>query len=301
MTFTFFLPILTFPDASPKGGLIPAFAFVRELGGRIDVLLHEVDVPPLGNPLANVLVNADRLAAAAESKSRAAVDDYCNYIRALDERYDVRVRIKRIRTRYETAAGRMAEAARPFDFTLVSPDSDSPEQAAMVEAVLFGSGGPVLLFPPHPDAPDLKGLAEIRPAGETLVIPDAEKTLKDRTMAIAWDGSRPAARAVHDSLPLLLRARGATIITVEGDKDIPADAVDGLRQYLSAHGVHSKHLGLGVRNIGVGEQLQQAALNEDAALLVMGAYGHSRLRELVLGGATRVVVRKPLLPVLLSH
>jgi nucleotide-binding universal stress UspA family protein len=301
MTFTFFLPILTYPDASPKGGLAQAFAFVRSLDGQISVMLHEVDIPPLGNPLANVLVNADELAAAAETKSRDTANNFCSYFRALNERYDVHVEMKRIKTRYETVPDRMAEAARHFDFALISPDGGSPEQMSMVEAVLFGSGGPVLLFPPKLQSSELRGLAEIRPGETALVIPDAARTLKDQTIAIAWDGSRPAARAVRDSLPLLLLAKEITIITIEGDKDIPPDTVTGLHQYLSAHDVRSKHLGLGVRQVGVGEQLQQAALNEDAALLVMGAYGHSRLRELVLGGATRVVVRKPLLPVLLSH
>jgi nucleotide-binding universal stress UspA family protein len=167
--------------------------------------------------------------------------------------------------------------------------------------VLFGSGGPVLLFPPQPRSTDLKEVAEIRPRETTPIVPDTLKALKDRTIAIAWDGSRPAARAVHDSLPLLLLAKDVTIVTIEGDKDMPSDTVSGLHQHLSTHGLRSRHLGLGVRNVGVGEQLQQAALNEDAALLVMGAYGHSRLRELVLGGATRAVVRNPLLPVLMSH
>lgn len=299
MTFMFFMPVLTFPDASPKGGLENAFEFVRSVDGRIEALIHEVDVPPLSNPFANVLIDTDELVRAAEASSHAAAIDFGRHLGSLADRYGLDVHVERTRSRSEAVAEVMAERARTFDFTILSTEWENPQQASLLETVLFGSGGPTLLFP-----------AERRMAtpyisenmiSAAIAVPEAPKPLREKIVMIAWDGSRAAARAVHDSLPILKAVKHVTVATVDDDKDIPARSIKDLTKYLSGHGLHSKHLKLSRRAIGIGDQLQQAAINDGAALLVMGAYGRSRLREVILGGATRAVLARPLLPVLLSH
>jgi nucleotide-binding universal stress UspA family protein len=137
-----------------------------------------------------------------------------------------------------------------------------------------------------------------------LVVPYAGRfaTLGKRVL-VAWNASREAARAVTDALPLLERAQHVEIVafdphTTDGDHGEEPGADIAL--FLARHGVKAtaaqQHA-----SIDVGEQILSRAADADADLIVMGAYGHSRARELVLGGATRTIFASMTVPVLLSH
>jgi nucleotide-binding universal stress UspA family protein len=122
---------------------------------------------------------------------------------------------------------------------------------------------------------------------------------------VAWDGSREATRAVHDALPFMLHAKKTTVVTVNGAKDGPADGCPSgaeIAAVLARHGVRvdvvNAHAAAGAL---VGDALLDHASNLDADLIVMGAYGHARWEELVMGGATREILRSMKVPVLLSH
>lgn len=123
-------------------------------------------------------------------------------------------------------------------------------------------------------------------------------------IAIAWNGSSEAIRAVHAALPLLRRARRVMIL--HGQQRPPASmaawrpAFD-LSEYLANHGMHSENILLPDTNDGVGALLLDHALQAKANLLVMGAYGHTRFSEWVLGGATRAVLEGISLPVFMRH
>jgi nucleotide-binding universal stress UspA family protein len=120
-------------------------------------------------------------------------------------------------------------------------------------------------------------------------------------VAVAWDGGRAGARAVRDALPLLRRAKQVRIITVGDDKPIASAGVAALQTFLTGHGIVFVHDDVELAGRSIGEALQAEAIRGDAGLLVMGAYGHNRVREFVLGGATRTVLGTLRLPTLMSH
>lgn len=138
-----------------------------------------------------------------------------------------------------------------------------------------------------------------------LVVPHAGRfpTLGERVL-VAWNGSREATRAVHDALPILRRSRLTHVMAVNptggmaGHGDIPGADIC---LHLSRHGVNAVCEHVKSEDLNVGQMLLSRAADEGADLIVMGAYGRSRLSELVLGGATRHLLRHMTVPVLMSH
>jgi nucleotide-binding universal stress UspA family protein len=114
---------------------------------------------------------------------------------------------------------------------------------------------------------------------------------------VAWNATRQAARAVHDAMPFLEAAAKVTALTINADEDPAAD----LARHLARHGVKAEASTLKSDDVEVGALLLSRAADLSADLLVMGAYGHSRLREVVLGGATREIFRSMTVPVLMAH
>jgi nucleotide-binding universal stress UspA family protein len=121
---------------------------------------------------------------------------------------------------------------------------------------------------------------------------------------VGWDASREATRAVNDAMPLLAAAEAVTVIAVDpaagpaGHGEVPGADI---ALHLARHGVTATIESTVSAGIGIGNALLSRASDLEADLLVMGAYGHSRIRELLLGGATRTIIESMTLPVLLSH
>jgi nucleotide-binding universal stress UspA family protein len=132
-----------------------------------------------------------------------------------------------------------------------------------------------------------------------LVVPKdwAPGPLGERVL-IAWDASREAARAVSDALPILERAASVLVVTPFGHGEVPGADI---AVHLARHGVEATVQSIEIEQMEVGEALLSVAADRARDLLVMGAYAHSRLRELVLGGATRTVLARMTLPVLMAH
>lgn len=138
-----------------------------------------------------------------------------------------------------------------------------------------------------------------------LIVPEmqAESPVPDR-IAIAWNGSAEALRAVYAALPLLIRARKVVILNRGGNRTSPMDQwlpEFELAGYLQRHGVTAETRVLPERGEAIGSDLLRAAGDDRADLLVMGGYGHAQLREWILGGATREVLEKAVIPVLMRH
>ena len=139
----------------------------------------------------------------------------------------------------------------------------------------------------------------------TLVVPyiGAPADFGERVL-IAWDGGREATRAVADAMPLLARARKVDVIAVDNDNDddVPERlSAARLSAWLAAHGVRADIDRQESGDVGIGEWLLSRVADLSADLLVMGGYGHPRMRELVLGGVTRTMLRSMTVPVLMSH
>src|SRR6185312_16316140 len=163
---------------------------------------------------------------------------------------------------------RFVEYARMRDLTIVPAPAAHVQWLA--EAIIFGSGRP------------------------TLVLPEISRPKPPRLdhVIVAWDFSRPAARAVADAIPLLEKAKRVHILTVTNEKAIDSNRSSAeLARNLARHGI----------DVVVDRILRTQAASSEADLLVMGAYGHSRFREFVLGGATRDILANPPVPVLFSH
>lgn len=129
------------------------------------------------------------------------------------------------------------------------------------------------------------------------------KTLGDRVL-VAWNATREAARAVNDALPVLEAASLVTVVAVNprhgigGHGDVPAADI---AQHLARHGVRAEAAHTVANDIPDGEALLSYAADVGADLIVAGAYGHSRAREMVFGGVTRTLLSEMTVPVFLSH
>ncbi len=155
----------------------------------------------------------------------------------------------------------------------------------------------------RPSFPEFVVLSIGRPV---LIVPyyAAEFPQFGRHILVAWNASREASRAVSDSLPLLGRALRVSVMAVNPDSagkahgELPSADI---ALYLARHNVRAEATQSYSDEIGVGEELLARASDMDVDLLVMGAYGHSRIREVILGGVTQTMLKHMTVPVLMSH
>ena len=172
-------------------------------------------------------------------------------------------------------------AARRADLAILGqpdPSEDGADGADLPEQVVMGSGRPALLLPYAGSFANVGG-----------------------RVLVAWNGSAQAARAVNDALPFLQSAERVLIVTVNPARVDHADDIDIVR-HLARHGVAPEISNIVTdRDSNVGDVLLSRATDEAADLIVMGAYGHSRLRELVLGGVSRALLGHMTVPVLMAH
>jgi nucleotide-binding universal stress UspA family protein len=164
------------------------------------------------------------------------------------------------------------------------------------------------LDPNDPQAPLIRPRPEevALLAGRPILVVPYAGTFEQigQRVLVGWDASREATRAVNDAIPLLVGASSVTVIAVDA-QPTPAGHGDisgaDIALHLARHGVATKVDSTVSAGIGIGNTLLSRASDLEADLLVMGAYGHSRVRELVLGGATRTVLASMTLPVLMAH
>ena len=170
--------------------------------------------------------------------------------------------------------------ARTFDLSVVGQtEPNSMRDNLMIEGALFDSGRPVLVVP------------YIQRAGLKL----------DRVM-VCWDGSRNAARAINDAMPFLKRGKTIDVVTI-GAARTSAWRNPGRRYRATPRAPRLEHRTQANQcgDVDVANVILSDAADRDTDLIVMGGYGHSRLREFVLGGATRGILSSMTVPVLMSH
>jgi nucleotide-binding universal stress UspA family protein len=119
---------------------------------------------------------------------------------------------------------------------------------------------------------------------------------------VCWDGSRQAARAIGDAMPLLSKAGKVEVVIIanEPGKQDEIEAVD-MGQHLARHGLKINVERIPRGDVDVADALLSYAADSGADFMVMGGYGHSRLREFVLGGVTRSILQSMTVPVLMAH
>ncbi len=122
------------------------------------------------------------------------------------------------------------------------------------------------------------------------------------TVIIAWDKGRASARAIADAMPILEKAKQVRIVTVTGEKPIASSQTSAeLAQHLALHGINSVVDEVDAAGRAIGNVFRDQVTTHRANLLVMGAYGHSRFREFILGGATKSMLTRPPTTLFLSH
>ena len=180
---------------------------------------------------------------------------------------------------YETAA-EISAAARLCDLSIVlQPEQtrDTFDNTIPLE-ILFQSGGPVLVMPHTHKGP-----------------------FEPRRIGIAWDGSRLAARAVRDAAPFLARAQAITILCINESKTPEIPSPTELAAHLARHGLKAEVERISADRADVQPLILSMAADASMELLVMGAYGHSRLQERLLGGVSRGMFQSMTVPTLMSH
>jgi nucleotide-binding universal stress UspA family protein len=238
--------------------------------------LYEPILPPVdmgGIPVEVV----ESIRAQNENAAKAAVARFNEATRGTTLLTDVRT----VAASEPGAPDIFARIARRFDLSVVAqaePGKPRPGDA-VVEAALFGSGRPVLVVP------------YIQRVGLKL----------DRVM-VGWDGSRSAARAVGDAMPFIVRAK-ATDIVIVASEAAKSDEMPGadIAHHLARHGAKVEVKRIVSTETDVANTILSHAADSSADFLVMGGYGHSRLREFILGGATRGILASMTLPTLMSH
>jgi nucleotide-binding universal stress UspA family protein len=272
------LPLATYPDAISEKAATNAVAMAHQLGAGIHALAIGVDIPEISNSLSRLLLNLPDMIHQAERDSRARGQALLGQVRAFAERAGVPLTTDHCTSRPAMFGDAAAAASRYFDLSLVACEPGNEAARMIAEGVIFGSGRPAVLVPDS-----------IEPGPIDHVV-------------VAWDGSRVAARAVADAQFIMQRAARISIVTILGEKPIEDAGIgERLVESLRRCGLAARSGTIEAEDGPIGETLQEHAREIGGRLLVMGAYGHSRIRDFVLGGATQGVLGELRMPILLSH
>jgi nucleotide-binding universal stress UspA family protein len=176
----------------------------------------------------------------------------------------------------------LALLARRFDLSvLMQSEPDGVDNDDMIETSLFESGRPL------------------------IVVPYIQKEgLKLDHVVCCWDGSRAAARAINDALPLLVKATAVDLLIVQNEKTNTApNEIRGaeMAKHLARHDAKVEIVTVPAADIDVADAILSYVADVSGTLIVMGGYGHARLRELILGGVTRDMLKSTTVPVFMSH
>jgi nucleotide-binding universal stress UspA family protein len=275
------LHIDSFPEATPDAAIDEAVSFTAAVGGTLSALAGQVTIPLHSNRVADFLIHLSDLVHEQEAASAAACQASLTYFQDKAGAAGVLGQILLQKADLYLSSARIALQARTRDLCIVPLAGPYDGQMEVVEAVLFDSGRPVLVFRPGAASLPRKALGGV---------------------VLAWDGSRSAARAMADALPILQGAAQVRILTVLHEKP---QAVAGLGadvlRHLEAHGVAARVDEVEAAGRSIGAVIDDYLAQHKPDLLVMGGYGHSRLREVILGGATEHMLNHPNTPIFLSH
>jgi nucleotide-binding universal stress UspA family protein len=275
------LHLESYPDPTPEMALDQGLALCAALGDQVTALAPQVSIPLKTNRLADFALKLGDMARTEEGRSRQNAE-------SLLDRFETQAKSLGV------FGGRLSPAAEVFeipelaaslartrDVCVIPYGRESAVHQGVAEAMIFASGRPVVIFRPN----------DVRPAPSGL-----------GTVLLAWDASRSAAAAVAAALPALTAARKVVVLTVLNEKpSARAGTSQELIRHLARHGVAAEPMEFDSAGAKIGSVLDHVALRAEADLLVMGAFGTSRAREFVLGGATRSMLEAPPIPVLLAH
>jgi nucleotide-binding universal stress UspA family protein len=271
----------SYPEPTPDSLVDQSIWWARFLRADVTALSFDIQIPIHSNRIADYLIELTDLARAEEARSH----DQGRKIlaRAADRALAANVALepKVLRAHLYDLADHVVAAARTHDLAIIPLAGRFDDQQSVARAVVFGSGRPSLIL------------------GQSAV---NEAATGCGHAIVAWDGGASAARALGDSLPLLQQAAQVTVVVVADDKPgvdaaLGADVV----RHLRGHGVEPALRALPRDGRPAGAVIEAYAQQARADVLVMGAYGHSRAREFVLGGATEHMLHAPPCALWMAH
>ena len=273
------LPLVGEPTAAAIAAIDKCMAVAGHIGARVTAVAVEEDI----SVRPKVMISAD-LDNASAAEAVRSVSNAHGLLKAFD------VAATRSAVRSEQKLERLAAADIPLNFAVCARLKDlslvpiklhDGQSERIVEALIFESGRPILMCPEEF-------------AGELTASFD--------NVVIAWDHTGPAARAVADALPMLQAAASVRVITAT-DKKTPAELESGaaLVNHLAEHGIKATFETVRIDGSSVGKVFEGYVEANASDLLVMGAYRHSRLSEVVWGGATKTVIGRPPCWVIMSR
>lgn len=274
------LTLTSYPEPTPISVIEEALSFAESIDSHIAAVACEtrVQVPGHFGFIPTSVINIGGMIAAEAHKSLKNAQDLLAKFGGIAEKHHISYEKILDRCFTYEVPDVFVQYARFRDLTIVSVPESYEQWYA--EAVIFGSGKP------------------------TLVLPERKQShpFQANTVIVAWDFSCTAARSVADAIPILEKAKHVRIVTVINEKiiDSKRSAVE-LAKNLSRHNVDVVLDEIDADGRSIGEVLNSYTHSHNADLLVMGAYGHSRFREVILGGATKSMISKPPLPILFSH
>ena len=272
--------VITWLDGSVSDEvrLAAVLDIVRQFKGYATGLFFNI-LPPPPAPIDGDLTGAVGIAALMD-QARASGDD------GKDDRRP----IKAVRRSHQASQLRHLESdiadvavreARCADtFVLIRPNgSQDPDR--LVEGILFGSGRHILLVP------------EV----------ERPKSIVFDRVLVAWNASRKSTRAVAEAMPYLRIAKDVSVVMVADEHRKKMEGIEGdaIKKHLKPHGVAAEFHRVKCSNGNVGETLLSEAKKARSDLIVLGAYGHTRLREMLLGGVTYHLMHNSPVPLLMAH
>lgn len=271
------LQMNSYPEPTPSWALEASIALAQGYGAKLSAGMCQVHIPPVSNWLANKLINADGMIAGENLKSSENAKTLLSQFSSTVGD-DLAGEALHIDCPGKVTHWQLAARACIYDLIIV-PVYGHRETIAMTEGLVFESGRPVLLLPERDSA-----------------------SLRFDHVVIGWDGSRAAARALSDALSFCRAAKKVTVASVTKEKDLSKAApIADVVRHLARHDITADTVEIPADGSDAGLVLQSYCERSGSDLLIMGAYGHSRVREFVLGGATRSVLEDPKLPIFLSH
>lgn len=278
MSLQILAPLHTYPEANSSSLARHLTSIAKYLNADLHVLALTADFPPVSSALGTLLVDVPAMIRDAQSTCRRNAKALVEAIQSEATPKGVQLRVTDTECFPPNYGELVAKHARYHDLIAVGLGT-SELAPSTAEGAIFGSGKPTLLLPEK----------------------SAEKPYAH--VMIAWDGGRASARAVADGFLFLRQAAKVTVVSVTDEKKLPHnDPAAQLAAYLARRDIKAAVANVeGGRYRPIAELLQEHAQKIDAGLMIMGAFGHSRVRDFVLGGATNGVLSDLRLPVLLAH
>ena len=197
--------------------------------------------------------------------------------------------------------GALAGKRRSSEWRVVDGYAEENLTAAARYADLVVVGQPEPEPVPESTPSNLPERLALHSERPVLVVPHIGAVQPGRTVMVCWNGRREASRAVTGALPLLKAAERVIVLTIDAEKTDEPEAGKRAGEWLARHGVKATTQSDSATATDVGNVILSRAADAAVDLIVMGIYGHSRMREMVLGGASRTVLASMTVPVLMSH